>query len=253
MQGWVSLHRKLFDNPVMAKPNYLAIWIYLLLRANHKENSIIWNNEKITIQIGQFIGSIKQIADYYKLSKSTVAHILEYFEKDEMIIKKSNKKFSLFEIKNYKKYQEIERQVGRLSNAETLDNKGLNDDAEKLLNGSLFSNCVQIETNNNDNNDNKKDSVQIEFEKFWNYYDLKINKKECFANWLKLTKESKDRIRLHLPKYKKSTYTDGTYPSRKNPLTYLRKEAWNDEIISTSNVVDNLNSQTSLVNKIGVQ
>jgi len=253
MQGWVSLHRKLFENPIMTKPNYLAIWIYLLLRANHKENSIIWNNEKVKIQVGQFIGSIKQIADYYNLSKSTVAHILDYFERDDMIIKKSNKRFTLFEIKNYKKYQDIERHVERHVSAETLDNKGLDDDDEKLLDGSLFSNRLQIETNNNDNTDNKKDIIEIEFEKFWNYYGYKVSRKKCFALWKKISTADKNLIREHLPKYIKSTFTDGRYPSRKHPSTYLNNESWNDEIISSTKEADNFISKPSLVNKIGVQ
>ncbi len=249
MQGWISLHRKLFDNPIMGKPNYLSVWIYLLLRANHKETQIIWNNERITIKKGQFVGSIKQIADYYGLSKATVSYILEYLERENMIIKKSNKKFTLFEIKNYDKYQKVERQVERVVSSEPLDNKGLDSGQDKILNGKLFSKLPQVETNNKDNNDNKKDIVQIEFEKFWNYYDKKTSKKKCEAKWKQISTADKDVMRGHLPKYIEST-PDKKY--RKNPLTYLNSESWNDEIIISQKAED-IQSQISLVNQIGVQ
>jgi hypothetical protein len=272
MLGWISIHRKIFDNPVMTKPNYLSVWVYLLLRANYKEKKIIWNNEKVTIERGQFIGSIKQIADFYKLSKSTVAHILDYLERDLMIVKKSNKRFTLFEIMNYDKYQNVGRVVERLGSSEPLDNKGLDRGQKKSLDGSLFSSCVQIETNNNDNNENNKRDVENEFEqvpifsineiptkeqlienefnKFWNYYDKKVKRIKCLAKWLRLSAADQILIREHLPKYIKST-PDKKF--RKDPSTYLNNESWNDEIISSQKSEDNLNSKPSLVNKIGVQ
>jgi DNA-binding transcriptional regulator YhcF (GntR family) len=270
MQGWISLHRKIIDNPIMAKPNYLAVWIYLLTYANHKEKIIIWNNKKTIVKRGQFVGSIKQIAEHYKLSLGTVSYILEYLENDGMIIKKSNKKFTLFEILNFDRYQKSEP----LESSKSLDSKGLDEGLKNRVENKLKSNRNQIETTNNDNNDNTKRYVQnefeqatifkleevkskeellkIEFNKFWKYYDLKINEKDCFVKWKKLSTATKDKIRKHLPEYIKSTNTDGTYPSRKNPLTYLRKESWNDEIISSTKAEDN-QKIISLTNRVGVQ
>ena len=32
MEGWIKLHRKMLDNPIVCKDSdYLAVWIYLLL------------------------------------------------------------------------------------------------------------------------------------------------------------------------------------------------------------------------------
>ena len=38
MEGWIKMHRKILDNPIICKDSdYLSVWIYLLLNATHKE------------------------------------------------------------------------------------------------------------------------------------------------------------------------------------------------------------------------
>lgn len=62
---------------------------------------------------------------------------------------------------------------------------------------------------------------------FWNVYNKKIDKKKVESKWAKLKVSDKELILLKLPAYIKST-PDIKY--RKNPLTYLNGESWNDEI-----------------------
>ena len=46
-KGYIKLHRQILDNPISTKANYLAVWVYLLLKANHEDREIILNG-KIT-------------------------------------------------------------------------------------------------------------------------------------------------------------------------------------------------------------
>lgn len=73
--------------------------------------------------------------------------------------------------------------------------------------------------------------LENEFERFWNLYSKKDNRKGCFAKWKKLKAADKEKIFETLPSYVAST-PDPKY--RKNPATYLNQEAWNNEIISNS-------------------
>ena len=85
--------------------------------------------------------------------------------------------------------------------------------------------------------ENRTDKIKIEkkkeedavFEEFWNIYDKKQQKPKCISKWKKLTKSEIDLIFTNLPKYIEST-PDKSY--RKNPLTWLNGECWNDEIIN---------------------
>jgi hypothetical protein len=68
-----------------------------------------------------------------------------------------------------------------------------------------------------------------DFLSFWNLYNKKNDKKKVEAKWSKLKDSDKKMILLKLPAYIKST---PEIKYRKNPLTYLNGESWNDEIES---------------------
>ena len=54
--GYISIHRKMLDNPVVCKDNdYFRVWLYLLLNATYKELCVIFDGKKIMLQPGQLI------------------------------------------------------------------------------------------------------------------------------------------------------------------------------------------------------
>ncbi len=70
----------------------------------------------------------------------------------------------------------------------------------------------------------------LDFSYFWEVYGHKLDKKKVENKWTKLmSKKVKEKVLHHLHPYIKATNTDGTFPSRKNPYTYLNSETWNDE------------------------
>ncbi len=74
----------------------------------------------------------------------------------------------------------------------------------------------------------KKELELKSFDKFWTLYDKKVNRDKCFNKWKKIKTDIHDSIFDHTDKYIKST-PDKKF--RKNPLTYLNNECWNDEIV----------------------
>lgn len=70
--------------------------------------------------------------------------------------------------------------------------------------------------------------AQKDFEKFWEMYGKKVGKKKAELKFLKLSKADREKIFETLPAYIANT-PDVNF--RKDPLTYLNAEAWNDEII----------------------
>ncbi|MFH0772869.1 MAG: hypothetical protein V1922_00985 [bacterium] len=132
-KGWVKFHRKLLDNPISKKPNYLSIFVYLLLKVNHKNNDVILDGKKTTIKRGQLLTSIFSIAEFYSLSTSTVSKVLKYLETERMIEKLSTNKYSLITVLNYNIYQ----------------------DPEIISENKTKTDQNQNETNNNNKNENK--------------------------------------------------------------------------------------------------
>ena len=74
--------------------------------------------------------------------------------------------------------------------------------------------------------DAKEDNAS--FEKFWKMYDKPTEKQSCELKWAKLSEDEKESVFQKLPAYIAAT---PERHFRKNPLTYLNRKIWLDELI----------------------
>lgn len=109
--GWIKIHRKLIEHPISRKPNHLALWIHLLMMANHKEdNGFIWNGEIIKQKEGQFITGRKELSRQTGIPESTIEGILGGMEGGEgrgygLIRQQKTTKYRVITILKWKDYQ----------------------------------------------------------------------------------------------------------------------------------------------------
>ena len=93
MEGWISLYRKMLDNPVVCKDSdHIAVWVYLLLNAAHKEYPVLFGKEKIMLQPGQLITGRVAISNKLRVSESKVQRILSAFENERQIEQQTGNK-----------------------------------------------------------------------------------------------------------------------------------------------------------------
>lgn len=130
--GWIKLHRKLLENPMVGRANYLALWVILLLKANHKENKMIWNNSFIVIKEGQFITGREELSRQSGIPSTTIERILKYLENGHQIEQQKTTKYRLITIVNWKEHQNVDSKVDnkRTSNGQQMDTNK-NDKKEK--------------------------------------------------------------------------------------------------------------------------
>ena len=108
--GWVKLHRKMLDNPIIMKDaDHLAVWMYLLLNATHSEYPALFKGKKITLQPGQLITGRKSIASALDVNESKVRRILDSFENDQQIDRQRSNQNTLISLKNWDKYQLLDQ------------------------------------------------------------------------------------------------------------------------------------------------
>jgi len=109
--GWVKLHRKMLDNPIIMKDaEHLAVWMYLLLNATHAEYPALFKGKKITLQPGQLITGRKSIASTLCVNESKVTRILNAFEIEQQIEQQTSNKNRLISVVNWDKYQLCDQQ-----------------------------------------------------------------------------------------------------------------------------------------------
>ena len=111
MEGWIKLHRKILDNPIITKDSdYLAVWIYLLLNTTHKEYDVLFKGKRITLKKGQLLTGRKSISEKLKIDENKVQRILKTLENEHQIEQQTSNKNRLITIVSWDKYQEDEQQ-----------------------------------------------------------------------------------------------------------------------------------------------
>jgi hypothetical protein len=105
--GYIALHRKLLDNPVVCKDaDHLAIWVWLLLKASWKESDVLFNGKRITLKPGELPPiSRRTIASELHISDSKVQRVLKSFESEHQIEQRTNRQSRLITIVSWDKYQ----------------------------------------------------------------------------------------------------------------------------------------------------
>lgn len=83
-----------------------------------------------------------------------------------------------------------------------------------------------INTSNDESNDSQ-DTDLLDFDRVWELYQKKGNKKTSLSKWNKLSVSKKRLALSHIPLYVQATPNK---KFRKNFETYLNQEVWNDEL-----------------------
>lgn len=122
--GWIKIHRKLQKKGFAGKPAYFAVWVHLLLEANHKEKDIVFNKTLIKVKRGQILTGRKQLSKLTGVVDTSLERILNYFEKNEhQIGQRKTNRYRLITIYNYDRYQstDIQTDIQRTSSGHPAD------------------------------------------------------------------------------------------------------------------------------------
>ena len=144
-KGWISLHRKILDNPILTRGRAYSrfeAFVYMLLKANHKDNKAVIGNQLIKIKKGSFLTSQKKLMKEFNWGISRLRAFLKLLQDDGMIVVKSNAISTMVTINNYSDLQGM--QIGNKSQ----------------VNRKQTASKSQVKTNNNDNNDNNVNKEQ---------------------------------------------------------------------------------------------
>lgn len=124
----MKLHRSTLENPVVCKDaEHIAVWMYLLMKATHKEKDMMFGGKKITLNPGQLITGRKKIAEAFKINESKVQRILKSFENEQQIEQQTSNANRLITIINWDIYQGNEQSIEQPVNNEcTTDEQPVN-------------------------------------------------------------------------------------------------------------------------------
>ena len=193
MNGWISLHRKVFDNPIIRpkKPySKFEAWCWLIIRANHTDSKFVLGTEIIKASKGEVITSQKKLSLQFGWGNTKLSNFLKLLQNDNMINLKTTTKTTRITICNYLSYQDKEDKVkvkprrkqdkpkmkSSTMNKENKENNVNNVNNEELFRGQIFT------------PENEFVYGKQMLDEFWLFYseptqDNKMMKYQTFDTW----------------------------------------------------------------------
>jgi hypothetical protein len=106
--GWVKLHRKLFENELWTAETFTKAqaWIDLFANANHKENTLWIRGNEVNIKRGQLGWSELTMVKRWRWSKNKVRRYLKWLETKQQIKQQKSQLTTIITILKYNEYQE---------------------------------------------------------------------------------------------------------------------------------------------------
>jgi len=152
-KGWISLYRKLQDNPLWTCERFTRgqAWVDLLLLANHEYSFFYKRSIKIEVQRGQVGRSEVELADRWKWSRTKVRNFLKDLENEQQIKQHKNGVQLLVTILNYEKFQDT-KTAKRTAGEQQKNSKS----TVGVQQENTYNNVNNI---NNVNNDNKSSAL----------------------------------------------------------------------------------------------
>jgi hypothetical protein len=105
MSSWVKVSRKLLTSAIASKPEYLAVWMHLILSASYKPGEVLVGHQVVKLEAGQLVFGRIKFAQQIGVSEHTLRMALKSLEALKQITIKSHSKFSVISITNWAKYQ----------------------------------------------------------------------------------------------------------------------------------------------------
>lgn len=105
MSSWVKVSRKLLTSAIASKPEYLAVWMHLILSASYKPGEVLVGHQVVRLEAGQLVFGRIKFAQQIGVSEHTLRMALKSLETLQQITIKSHSKFSVITVVNWAKYQ----------------------------------------------------------------------------------------------------------------------------------------------------
>ena len=107
--GFVLLHRKIFNSADFKNQLDVSVFIYLMAMASHEACEVIYRCKKILLQRGEVCIAERDLAKKFDITKSKVKSIIHRLINNHNLYQRTTKRLSVYSIVKYDKYQSLEK------------------------------------------------------------------------------------------------------------------------------------------------
>lgn len=189
MKGWIKLHRSLIEWGWYRDTNTRAVFIHLLLVANHKDR--IWQGKLVAR--GQRITSIQHIANELGLTERKIRTAIKHLVSTGEVTSQGSNRYTLLTVVKYEDYQcrgdQSDEQDDEPEGKQKSNKRRASDDKQ------------ECKKDKNEKNTLSPSALEIDFEEAWTAYGKKGSRKTSFGYWKKLSPAHRAEIKLRIPLY----------------------------------------------------
>ena len=105
--GWIALHRKIYNSKDFNNQLEVAVFLYLVSMASHKLVNVIYRKKKLTLKRGEVSIAYKDLAKKFDLSERKIRTIISNLVHSGNLNQTLHKNLSIYTIVKYSKYQDL--------------------------------------------------------------------------------------------------------------------------------------------------
>jgi len=106
--GWIALHRKIYNSNDFNNQLEVAVFLYLVAMASHKPVQVVYRKKKLTLKRGEISIAYRDLAKKFNLSVQNIKTIIKNLKNSGNINQTLTKNLSIYSIVKYSKYQDLE-------------------------------------------------------------------------------------------------------------------------------------------------
>lgn len=187
-QGWVCFYRRCLDSDIGRDAETLAIWVWILGRANWAESSDVRKRGNFVLAPGSLVTGFREIATALKVSKSKVERVLRLLAQTGRIRVESETRGTVISVCNWGTYQSIGDQAGQVR------------DTNETRSGQ-DRDCIEQKQGTTRNTRRSRAAYDQAFEGVYSKYPRKEGKAAGHKIYLKLSDEEKRQLPVAVSNY----------------------------------------------------
>jgi len=106
--GWIALHRKIYNSSDFNNQLEVAVFLYLVAMASHKPVQVIYRKKKLTLKRGEVSIAYKDLAKKFDISERKIRTIIKNLVHTRNLNQTLTRNLSVYSIVKYSKYQDLE-------------------------------------------------------------------------------------------------------------------------------------------------
>jgi len=148
--GWIALHRKIYNSSDFNNQLEVAVFLYLVAMASHKPVQVVYRKKKLTLKRGEISIAYRDLAKKFNLSVQNIKTIIKNLKNSGNINQTLTKNLSIYSIVKYRKYQDLEATTNqKLTNRTTTNTNilySINKNDKSLSNMTVKPKKITIPT-----------------------------------------------------------------------------------------------------------